>query len=105
MIERFMGTSEWDGSPNHATDHAAPRARRTLTVRPLGATVLVVAALTGAAHAQTLSVAGADRALRDVEAAMDATLAMPLVDRTRVVIGGQSRGGILSVAYAGAPSR
>jgi dienelactone hydrolase len=49
----------------------------------------------------TLSVAGADRALRDVEAAMGAILAMPFVDRSRVVIGGQSRGGILSVAYAG----
>lgn len=48
-----------------------------------------------------LSVAGADRALRDVEAAMGAILAMPFVDRARVVIGGQSRGGILSVAYAG----
>jgi len=48
-----------------------------------------------------LSVAGADRGLRDVEAAMNAILAMPFVDRTRVVIGGQSRGGVLSVAYAG----
>jgi len=48
-----------------------------------------------------LSVAGADRGLRDVEAAMNAILAMPFVDRTRVVIGGQSRGGILSVAYGG----
>jgi len=46
-------------------------------------------------------VAGADRALRDIEAAMDAILAMTFVDRSRVVIGGQSRGGILSVAYAG----
>jgi dienelactone hydrolase len=48
-----------------------------------------------------LSIAGADRALRDVQAAMDVILAMPFVDRTRVIIGGQSRGGILSVAYAG----
>ena len=48
-----------------------------------------------------LSVAGADRALRDVEAAMGAILAMPFVDRERIVIGGQSRGGVLSVAYAG----
>lgn len=44
---------------------------------------------------------GADRALRDIDAAMDAILAMPFVDTDRVVIGGQSRGGILSVAYAG----
>jgi dienelactone hydrolase len=36
-----------------------------------------------------------------VEAAMEAILAMPFVDRSRVVIGGQSRGGILSVAYSG----
>lgn len=48
-----------------------------------------------------LSVAGADRALRDLQAAMHSILAMPFVDRSRVVIGGQSRGGILSVAYAG----
>jgi dienelactone hydrolase len=50
----------------------------------------------------TRAVAGADRALRDIEAAMAVIVAMPFVDRTRVVIGGQSRGGILSVAYAGA---
>ena len=49
----------------------------------------------------TRALPGADRALQDVEAAMDAILAMPFVDRERVVIGGQSRGGILSVAYAG----
>lgn len=48
-----------------------------------------------------LSIPGADRALRDIEAAMDAILAMPFVDRDRVIIGGHSRGGILSVAYAG----
>lgn len=47
------------------------------------------------------SIPGAHRALRDIEAAMEAILAMPFVDRTRVAIGGQSRGGILSVAYAG----
>ncbi len=38
-----------------------------------------------------LSVAGAERGLRDVQAAMNAILAMPFVDRTRVVIGGQER--------------
>lgn len=47
------------------------------------------------------SIPGADRALRDIAAAMDAILAMPFVDRDHVIIGGQSRGGILSVAYAG----
>ena len=55
----------------------------------------------GYACDQGLSTAGADRALRDVQAAMRAIVAMPFVDRARVVIGGQSRGGILSVAYAG----
>jgi dienelactone hydrolase len=48
-----------------------------------------------------LSIPGADRALRDIAAAMNAILAMPFVDRDRLIIGGQSRGGILSVAYAG----
>lgn len=48
------------------------------------------------------SLAGADRALRDVEAAMTAVLDMPFVDKERVAMGGASRGGALSVAYAGA---
>lgn len=48
------------------------------------------------------SLAGADRALRDIEAAMGAILNMPFVDRARVAIGGVSRGGALSIAYAGA---
>ena len=47
------------------------------------------------------SFAGAERALRDIAAAMDAIMKMPFVDRDRVIIGGQSRGGILSVVYAG----
>jgi dienelactone hydrolase len=47
------------------------------------------------------SIAGADRALRDIDAAMEAIRQMPFVDRERLLIGGQSRGGILSVAYAG----
>jgi dienelactone hydrolase len=55
----------------------------------------------GYACDESLSIPGADRALRDIEAAMDAILALPFVDRSRLVIGGQSRGGILSVAYAG----
>jgi dienelactone hydrolase len=55
----------------------------------------------GYACDQGLSTAGFDRALRDVQAAMRAIVAMPFVDRARVAIGGQSRGGILSVAYAG----
>ena len=49
----------------------------------------------------SLSLAGADRALRDVEAAMTAILRMPFVDPAHIAIGGVSRGGALSVAYAG----
>lgn len=49
----------------------------------------------------SLSLAGADRALRDIEAVTPLLLALPFVDRTRVAIGGQSRGGILSVAWSG----
>jgi len=48
------------------------------------------------------SIPGADRGLGDIEAAMQAIFAMPFVDARRIVIGGQSRGGTLSVAYAGA---
>lgn len=44
---------------------------------------------------------GADRALRDITAATDAIRAMPFVDGARLLVGGVSRGGILSVAYAG----
>lgn len=47
------------------------------------------------------SLAGADRALRDIEAATTAVLDMPFVDKERVAMGGVSRGGALSVAYAG----
>lgn len=49
----------------------------------------------------TRSLGGADRALDDIHAAMTALRARPDVDRRRVVIGGISRGGVLSVAYAG----
>ncbi|HYE93509.1 MAG TPA: prolyl oligopeptidase family serine peptidase, partial [Terriglobales bacterium] len=47
------------------------------------------------------STAGADRALRDADAITDAIVALPFVDASRLVVGGQSRGGILSVAWAG----
>ncbi len=47
------------------------------------------------------SIPGADRALRDVDAATDMILAMTFVDRSQVVVGGHSRGGVLSVAHAG----
>ena len=49
----------------------------------------------------TLALAGADRALRDIDAITPVLLAQPFVDRDRVAIGGQSRGGILSVAWSG----
>jgi len=50
---------------------------------------------------QERSLAGADRALRDIDAATAAILAMPFVDRSRFAVGGISRGGILSVAWSG----
>lgn len=49
----------------------------------------------------TVSLAGADRALEDIEAAIIALRHRPDVAPSRVLIGGQSRGGILSAAYAG----
>lgn len=48
-----------------------------------------------------ISVPGADRALADMEVAMRHVRSRSDVDPQRVLIGGQSRGGILSVAYAG----
>jgi dienelactone hydrolase len=48
-----------------------------------------------------ISLSGADRALDDIAAAMAALRQRPDVAPSRVLIGGQSRGGILSVAYAG----
>ena len=48
-----------------------------------------------------ISLSGAERALDDIGAAMAALRRRPDVAPSRVLIGGQSRGGILSVAYAG----
>lgn len=50
---------------------------------------------------QSLSVPGADRGLRDLDAVMPLLLAQPFVDRSRVAIAGQSRGGILTIAWTG----
>jgi dienelactone hydrolase len=50
---------------------------------------------------ETISLAGADRGLRDLDAITPAILAQPFVDRSKVAVGGQSRGGILSVAWSG----
>ncbi len=49
----------------------------------------------------TLSIPGAERALRDIDAVTAAILAMPFVDRSRFIVGGQSRGGILTIAWSG----
>jgi len=48
-----------------------------------------------------LALAGADRALRDIDAVTPVLLAQPFVDRSRVAIGGVSRGGILAIAWSG----
>lgn len=48
-----------------------------------------------------ISLSGADRALTDIEAAIAALRRDPDVALSRVLIGGQSRGGILAAAYAG----
>ena len=47
------------------------------------------------------SLAGAEHALRDIDAVTSAVLDQPFVDRTRLLVGGNSRGGILAVAWAG----
>jgi dienelactone hydrolase len=44
---------------------------------------------------------GADRALDDIEAVTSTLIAQPFVDRSRIAVGGQSREGILSVAWSG----
>jgi dienelactone hydrolase len=55
----------------------------------------------GYACDDTLSVKGFDRALRDADAITAAILALPFADRSRFVVGGQSRGGILSIGWSG----
>jgi len=49
-----------------------------------------------------ISLAGADRALRDIGAAVAALVRRPDVAPSPILIGGASRGGVLSVAYSGA---
>lgn len=49
-----------------------------------------------------LSLPGMDRAVEDLDAVMALVKSMPSVDTSRLMIGGVSRGGILSVVYAGA---
>ena len=48
-----------------------------------------------------LSLAGVARAIADLDAVMEHVRARPDVLTTRMLIGGQSRGGILAIAYAG----
>ena len=48
-----------------------------------------------------LSLPGLERALADMDAAADYLAARPDVDSQRMLVGGQSRGGIASVVYAG----
>jgi dienelactone hydrolase len=50
---------------------------------------------------QTLSLAGAERALRDIDAVTPVILAQSFVDHGKVAVGGVSRGGILAVAWSG----
>lgn len=47
------------------------------------------------------AVEGADRALGEIEAVMPALISRPFVDRSRIAVAGQSRGGALSVAWSG----
>ena len=49
-----------------------------------------------------VSLAGGERALHDIGAAISALKRRPDVAASRILIGGQSRGGVLSVAYSGA---
>src|SRR5262249_19864124 len=49
--------------------------------------------------AVAITARGFARALEDVESAVQYFRAQPWVDRDHVLVGGQSRGGILSVAY------
>jgi dienelactone hydrolase len=44
--------------------------------------------------------AGAERALRDIDAVTPAILALPFVDKAQVAVGGHSRGGILAISWA-----
>lgn len=49
----------------------------------------------------TLSLAGLERAMQDLDAAVEYLKGRADVDNKRMLIGGQSRGGILSIVYAG----
>jgi dienelactone hydrolase len=55
----------------------------------------------GDACSEAEAVEGANRALADIEAVTPPLVSQPFVDRSRIAVGGQSRGGILSVAWSG----
>jgi dienelactone hydrolase len=55
----------------------------------------------GSSCSEAEAAEGADRALAELEAVTPALIAQPFVDRSRIAVGGQSRGGILSVAWSG----
>jgi dienelactone hydrolase len=55
----------------------------------------------GSSCSEAEAAEGADRALADIDAVTPALIAQPFVDRSRIAVGGDSRGGILSIAWSG----
>ena len=48
-----------------------------------------------------VSMLGVDRAITDLSAAMEIIMSRKEVDKTNIIIGGHSRGGLLSIAFSG----
>lgn len=57
----------------------------------------------GSGYSCDAAIAGFERAVDDPDAVMRHLRGWPDVDQSRLAIGGVSRGGILSIAYAGMP--
>lgn len=55
----------------------------------------------GASCSEATSAEDADRALGDIDAMTTTLIAQPFVDRNRIAVAGQSRGGLLSIAWSG----
>jgi dienelactone hydrolase len=55
----------------------------------------------GASCSEAASAEGVDRALGDIDAMTRVLIAQPFVDHSRMAVAGQSRGGLLSVAWSG----